>query len=184
MGQGSSFCMNKNCMTNHKNSKKVTILDGNLYIVKSSKKSRLTAFLEPSIAVPGLDQDMVDSWSRSLKTLKQWSSTFWLVKAALETKGVATEQTLSEGNEFATQLKEYKTPKKEKYKQMIDTSLPELYSLFVPEAGSFSSKEDAHNFMVHIESTFKMVNREIFKLNKNQAVMQDLMDNSLRNLDL
>ena len=184
MGQGSNFCMNKNCVTKHKDSEKVTILDGNLYVVKSYKKSRSTAFLEPSISVAALDRDIIESWTQDIKTLKQWSSTFQLANAELETKGVATEQTLSEEQKFATQAKQYKTPKKEKIKQMIDTSLPEVYSSFVPETGSFSSEDDARNFMVHIESSFKMVSREIFKLNKNQVVMQDLLDNGLRNLNL
>ena len=67
---------------------------------------------------------------------------------------------------------------------MINTSLPEVYYLFVPNTDSFSRKEDARNFMVHIESLFKMISHEIFRLNKNQMVMQDLLDNGLSNLDL
>ena len=184
MGQGVNFCANKNCATNHKTSEKVTILDGNLYVIKSSEKSRSTAFVEPTIASASLDRDVIESWTKSVKTLKQWAVMFQLAKAASETKGLATEQTLSEENNFVTQAKEYRTPKKEKIKQMIDTSLPEVYSSFIPETGSFSSEDDARNFMVHIETSFKTVSKEIFKLNKNQMVMQDLLDNGLTNLDL
>ena len=68
--------------------------------------------------------------------------------------------------------------------KMLDTSLPEIYSSFVPGNGSFSSEEDAQNFMVHIEQSFKMLNREIFKLNKNQIVLQDLLENGLSNLNV
>ena len=67
---------------------------------------------------------------------------------------------------------------------MIDLSLPEVYSSFIPETGSFSGEDDARNFMVHIENSFKTVSKEIFKLNKNQIIMQDLLDNGLTNLDL
>ena len=66
---------------------------------------------------------------------------------------------------------------------MKDTLLPEVYSSFIPEIGSFSSEDDARNFMLHIETTFKNLNRELFKLNKNQIVMHDLLDNGIRNLD-
>ena len=67
---------------------------------------------------------------------------------------------------------------------MLDTSLPEVYSSFIPGTGSFSSKEDAQNFMAHIEESFKTLNREVFKLNKNQIVLQDLLENGLQNLDV
>ena len=183
MGQGSSFCVNKNCLTRHKNPEKVNVCENNLHVLKSSEKSRATAFLDPALKMTGIDQEIIDTWAIELKTLKQWSKTFRLAKFAKETQGVATKQAYLEEKTFEKQAKVYKTPKKEKVKEMIDTSLPEVYSSFTPETGSFASEDDARNFMLHIETTFKSLNREIFKLNKNQVVMHELLDNGIRNLD-
>ena len=90
MGQGSSFCTNKNCNTKHRSAETVTILNKHLYVVKVGEKSISLAFIKPSISISGLDEEIVNLWSQSFKTLKQWSRTFRLTKAALETKGVAT----------------------------------------------------------------------------------------------
>ena len=179
MVQGSSFCVNKNCLTRHKNPEKVNVCENNLHVLKSSEKSRATAFLEPALKMTGIDQEIIDTWAIELKTLKQWSKTFRLAKFAKETQGVATKQAYLEEKTFEKQAKAYKTPKKEKVKEMIDTSLPEVYSSFTPKTGSFASEDDARNFMLHIETTFKSLNREIFKLNKNQVVMHELLDNGI-----
>ena len=184
MGQGSCFCMNKQCVTKHKNAEKVTIYENNLYPIKSVEKTRSTAFLEPTISISGLDEDIVESWSRSLKTLKQWTSIFRLTKMAKDIPGIPTAQAIIQEKKSERQAKEYKTPKKEKFKDMIDTSLPEVYASFTPATGSFSSEDDARNFMIHIEQTFKNLNKEILKLNKNQVVMHDLLENGLSNLDI
>ena len=184
MGQRSCFCMNKQCVTKHKNADKVTIYENNLYPIKSVEKTRSTAFLEPTISISGLDEDIVESWSRSLKTLEQWTSIFRLTKMAKDIPGIPTAQAIIQEKKSERQAKEYKTPKKEKFKDMIDTSLPEVYASFTPATGSFSSEDDARNFMIHIEQTFKNLNKEILKLNKNQVVMHDLLENGLSNLDI
>ena len=162
--------MNKQCVTKHKNAEKVTIYENNLYPIKSVEKTRSTACLEPTISISGLDEDIVESWSRSLKTLKQWTSIFRLTKMAKDIPGIPTAQAIIQEKKSERQAKEYKTPKKEKFKDMIDTSLPEVYASFTPATGSFSSKDDARNFMIHIEQTFKNLNKEILKLNKIKSL--------------
>ena len=114
MGQGSSFCINKNCGIRHKNPEKVQPLKNGLYAIKSSEKSRSTAFLEPAVTISGLDQDIIDTWTGELKTLKQWSKTFRLAKFAVETQGLATKQAYLEEKTFEKQAKAYKTTKKKK----------------------------------------------------------------------
>ena len=103
---------------------------------------------------------------------------------AKEIPGIPTAQAFLQEKKSEKQAKEYKTPKKEKFKEMIDTSLPEVYASFIPALGSSSSEDDARNFMLHIEQTFKNLNKEILKLNKNQVIMHDFLDNGLRNLDI
>ena len=71
--QGSSFCTNVNCTIKHKNSERIPLVDNCLYVQKSSEKSRSTAFTEPNISTLGLNEEVLETWSQSLKTLKQWT---------------------------------------------------------------------------------------------------------------
>ena len=66
----------------------------------------------------------------------------------------------------------------------MDNSLPTKYLPFSPSNDKTSSTDDARGFMEHIELTFKSMNDEIFKLNKNQIALQNLLDKSIQNLDL
>ena len=151
---------------------------------KDIRKNRSTAFVLPSIPVSNLDEELVTAWSQGHKTLKQWSTAFQLAESVTEDRGEATNQAFLEEEEFKQKAKVYKTPKKEKVSQMIDISLPKVYSTFEPESDSISSEDDATQFMNHIEQAFKTLNLEILKLNKNQVVMQDLIHDGLSSLDV
>ena len=183
MGQGSAFCINVNCSTTHKSSDKVNLSSGQLCVIKSKENKRLLAFIEPTISSDGIDEDLIDSWMGELKTLQEWTKVFRLASSTLELNKVATEKSIMAENQRNNSNRDFKTPRKEKVEKMMDTSDPSQYRPFVLSSNSFTSEDDARNFMSHIEQNLQSLHSEVLKLNKNQRFLQDLLDKSVQNLD-
>lgn len=79
LSQGVAFCMNKECSINHRAIDTTLLAKGELYVVKSTEKGRMVAFLEPSCLSNKIDQAFVEKWLTWSKSLEAWTIFFvWL----------------------------------------------------------------------------------------------------------
>ena len=62
MGQGVTFCTNRNCNINHRGIETWKLSKDQLYVLKSTEKGRSTAFTSPTISSLDVDEKVVEKW--------------------------------------------------------------------------------------------------------------------------
>ena len=99
MGQGVTFCTNRNCNINHRGIETWKLIKGHLYVLKSTEKGRSTAFTLPTISSPDVDEEVVEKWLNMSQTLYGWSQILRLTKNTIEGWGFSRQRKSYEGKE-------------------------------------------------------------------------------------
>jgi len=80
ISQGASFCILKNCSTNHKGAlKHFHTVPGELFVLKSPS----TAFIAPVIQSEGLSEELLARWFEESCTIDEWHQRFLLASQEL-----------------------------------------------------------------------------------------------------
>ena len=74
IGQGTTICMNMNCLINHRQKRTVTILPGQLFVAKSKD----IVFAEPTSEAL-VEVEIVDEWKTQNLTLLDWREKFKVI---------------------------------------------------------------------------------------------------------
>ena len=183
MSQGVTFCINRNCTTNHKTQDSIEIKDKQMYVIKFSDKNRSVAFVEPSISTENIDENVVEQWVTIRQTLKSWTRLFYAVKQGFKEKSYLTQKDLMAEKRATKIARDFKTPKKEKVEKMFDKTMIMDYQAFEADESSNPAQNFAM-FLQHTDQAFRFLFNQVEILQKNQEKMQQYVNDTSHNFDL
>ena len=182
LNQGVTFCMNKKCAINHRSVDTATLVEGELYVVKTTEKGRSVAFLEPSCQSTNIDESFVEKWSDWSKSLDAWSKIFRLATNTLEINDKASYENMMKEKAVMDSIRTSKTPRKVK-KELKPGDPPSVYSSFMNKKEDEEATTNDEKF-VHIDQAFLLMYEEIKKVYVKNLVLEKLLSDSTENLDL
>ena len=187
IGQGSTFCIQSSCSTNHRSTKHFHPLPGEIYVLKTST----SAFKEPSLKSEILGDSLTQKWLLELCTLEEWSHRFLLVQQ--EEKDPTIRQPTSKIFESDLEAKQnerelhksFKTPSKKKFIQpdQLKKDHTEFQILFPDKnikSEPISPKEiSLQNIMEKIDLISRAIERVYYTQQQDNSVLME----GLRSLD-
>ena len=177
MSQGAAFCSVKKCSTNHKNSVKVPLKKGQLYVQKCTEAARSLAFIKPNVSSDNLSPETLSEWLKKSETLQEWSNNFRAMEASLEESVVATEDSIKEEKLKLDASKAYKTPKDDQLDRLFTKTLPIKFEPIVKESG-LPLDEFLDKYSSHLNNTFEKMQQEINNLQANQRALVQLFNDT------
>ena len=176
MSQGTAFCTIKNCTTSHRSTVKLPLRQGQLYVQKISTVASALAFISPSGSSFSLSPTTLSEWLKTSETLEHWSQNFRAMEANVEENMIVTDETIKVEKDRLDISKAYKTPKKEQIEQMFTKVNPIKFEPILRENNQL--EEFLDKYSLHVNDTFSQMQQEINKLQLNQQVLVQLINDN------
>jgi len=121
LGQGSLFCIVKNCRKTHRSNRYHPALPGELYVAKNSE----TAFVDPCVRTSSLKEDLLSRWKEMNCSLDEWTKLFALIESsepsAPNVKFSVSDLKARDQEEISALA--FKTPRKRKQIDMLQNAI-------------------------------------------------------------
>ena len=180
--QGVVFCMNRGCTINHRANDTANLVQGELYVVRSTEKGRLAAFVEPSCQSTKIDPGFVEKWVTWSKSLEAWIKIFRLATNTMEVNDNASFENMMKEKAVMDTIRTSKTPRKT-LKEESGSVPPPVYTSFLSKKEGEKPKALEDRF-VHIDRAFLLMSEEIMKMYEKNLTLKQLLTESTSHLDL
>jgi hypothetical protein len=151
IGQGSKFCIKKECTTFH-NGKGANVSLGSLHVMRTND----SLFVEPSAPSNMLDTQLLQTWMQERLTLEEWSERFSIIP---NTTTVASNKTFDVAADFAKTARFFKSPLKTPADTLkLDTLLNnvfkvKIYKRKIDDVSDFVAKKPSVQDIINVLAT-------------------------------
>ena len=122
IGQGTTVCMNLDCLKNHRQKRIISVDENQLFV----SKSKDIVFAEPTLSEP-INFEVLLEWKSLSLTIGQWREKFEIVRKTVK-EGTSIKPDEFKDEEFKMEsAKNYKTPSKRRVRESLDEDELEHY---------------------------------------------------------
>ena len=122
IGQGTTVCMNVNCLINHRQKKVMSVVEGQLFVTKIKD----AVFAEPTFD-EAIDDAVLDNWKNLSLTIAQWREKFEIVRKVAKEGSDIKPQSVKEQELKMEIARDYKNPMKRRVHESLEEDDVEMY---------------------------------------------------------
>ena len=166
IGQGTTVCMNVNCIKNHRQKRMMSVEEGQLFV----SKGKDVVFAEPTLIDP-VDEVVLDEWKSLSLTVSQWREKFEIVRNVTKDGVDVKPDDFKEEESKMESAKNYKTPSKRRIRESLEEDeLKEYEALDVEESLNLDSIQEYFN---KIDKALQVNHSEHQKFRNCQIELED-----------
>ena len=166
IGQGTTICMNMNCLKNHRQKRTVIILPGQLFVAKSKD----IVFAEP-MSEALVDVDIVNELKAQNLTLSDWREKFEVINQVGKDGSNVDSKVCKEEELKMEFAKDYKTPLKRRVRETLEEDDVVEYSKL--DLDDKLTLDKAQEFFHEIDKALKTNQDEHQKFRDCQIELED-----------